>query len=188
MPAFCQMCRRNLHQCDTCHPEHEVEGPHTPVRTDEPPRGILPMLSTAGRKLPAGSVSCSTGAGSFDSANTTLREAFAALRMTLWVVCAACPAAFARREQRTPTPTPSNTCHPEGGGSLATRAIRNRRIYAFGSLYPVWVRTDPQWAQSSAAMSRRFFETWEGSPQNHPVLLCAPCGKDFDLSVPIRSL
>ena len=46
------------------------------------------MLSTAGRELPATAVSHAAGAGSFDSANTSLREVFSALRMTVsgaWV-------------------------------------------------------------------------------------------------------
>jgi hypothetical protein len=68
------------------------------------------MLSTAGRELHAAPVSHSAGTGSFDSANTSLREVLATPRMTLWV------------------------------------------------------STD------------------------HPVILCALCGKDFDPSVPIRSL
>ncbi len=45
------------------------------------------MLSTDGRELPAALVSHSAGAGSFDSANTSLREVFPALRMTLRVEC-----------------------------------------------------------------------------------------------------
>ncbi len=141
------------------------------------------MPSIDRRELPAAPVSHSAGTGSFDSANTSLREVFAALRMTLCMSSCSC-AMWGRELRRLP-----NTCHPEGVGSLASRAIRNRRIYAFGGLYPVWVRSYPQWVQSPAAhVSPLLRDVGRASPQNHPVFLCALCGKDFDPSFPIRSL
>ena len=81
------------------------------------------MRSTHWRELPASPISHSAGAGFFDSANTSLREVLAALRMTLRL--GACtPFGYEERTRNGYNHRPSATCLAAfarmGGAAIAS--------------------------------------------------------------------
>ena len=111
---------------------HEVEGAHTRVRIDEPREGFSRCSRVMGENYLPHQSYIQQARG--PSTPQTPRSAGCPMSRRF---CETVGKEL--RRQYLPI-----TCHPEGGGSLAKRAIHNRRTYAFwGTIVGLWPHTSP---------------------------------------------